>query len=207
MGKDKLSDRTHWDDELYDKFVRLLMELSARKSDDLSAAVQVAKRVASHLEDIVGTAGDTRVRAAAVGGNIRAADGNSAAINGSGRLVDEDKKKDFAGKHLISRLRELVVLELLNQETRPVPLHEIQCVIAEHGFEDSRSAIISQLHRLHQNELIAKPGNMNGLYAITKIGRDHLDTLRSTHGGLLEDWLDGRLDGAGGGSAVKRREA
>lgn len=192
MSEDFSSKRKQWDQELLDKFVKeILMEIAAHKHHDSAAALSVAKRLSGYLDEFVNSLEETphtTERDAGLNGVRDAAPNSDGMVRPS---FATSRKRESIGRNFVSRLRELVVLDYLNDETRPIALHEVQSVVASKGFQDSESAVISQLHRLHQNALIEKPDNMNGVYLITQEGRHHLARLRETHGAMLEEWLCG----------------
>lgn len=93
---------------------------------------------------------------------------------------------DEIGRNQRSRVRELVVLEILAQEAKAYSLQQIMSGLAHRGFkEDTSSAVVSQLHRLKKQELIRQPSSSTGMYEITNAGLGHARTLRSSFGSYL----------------------
>lgn len=93
---------------------------------------------------------------------------------------------DEIGRNQRSRVRELVVLEILAQEAKAYSLQQIMSGLAQRGFkEDTSSAVVSQLHRLKKQELIRQPASSTGMYEITNAGLGHARNLRSSFGAYL----------------------
>jgi hypothetical protein len=93
---------------------------------------------------------------------------------------------DEIGRNQRSRVRELVVLEILAQEAKAYSLQQIMGGLSQRGFkDDTNSAVVSQLHRLRKQELIRQPAGSSGMYEITNAGLGHARTLRSSFGPYL----------------------
>lgn len=93
---------------------------------------------------------------------------------------------DEIGRNQRSRVRELVVLEILAQEAKAYSLQQIMSGLTQRGFkDDTSSAVVSQLHRLKKQELIRQPASSTGMYEITNAGLGHARTLRSSFGPYL----------------------
>lgn len=89
------------------------------------------------------------------------------------------------GRNQRSRLREIVVLSALEQEKRAYPLQQLMSVLRNRGFDDSKGAVVSHLHRLKALELVDMPSSGSGMYSITPQGLIHLQRLRTDFGHLL----------------------
>jgi len=92
---------------------------------------------------------------------------------------------DDIGRNQRSRLRELVLLEVLAKDNRAFALQQLMAALAAKGFNDTNGAVVSQLHRLKRVGVVDQPGN--GMYVLTDAGLGHLRRLRSSFGGLLGD--------------------
>jgi hypothetical protein len=98
----------------------------------------------------------------------------------------EGSALDEIGRNQRSRVRELVILEALSQETKAYSLQQVMAALAQRGFkEDTPSAVVSQLHRLKKLDLIRQPANSTGMYEITNAGLGHARSLRSSFGPYL----------------------
>jgi hypothetical protein len=102
-----------------------------------------------------------------------------------GPVGDDPDSEDFddIGRNQRSRLRELVLLEVMAKDHRAYALQQLMTALAAKGFSDSNGAVVSQLHRLKRVGIVEQPGN--GMYVITDAGLGHLRRLRSSFGGLL----------------------
>ena len=102
-----------------------------------------------------------------------------------GPVPDEADGDDFddIGRNQRSRLRELVLLEVMAKDHRAYALQQLMTALAAKGFSDTNGAVVSQLHRLKRVGVVDQPGN--GMYIITDSGLGHLRRLRSSFGGLL----------------------
>ncbi len=102
-----------------------------------------------------------------------------------GPLPDDDggDDQDNIGRNQRSRLRELVLLEVMAKDHRAFALQQLMVALAAKGFGDTNGAVVSQLHRLKKVGVVDQPGN--GMYIITDAGLGHLRRLRSSFGGLL----------------------
>ncbi len=89
------------------------------------------------------------------------------------------------GRNQRSRLREIVLLSALEQEKRAYPLQQLMAVLRTRGFDDSKGAVVSHLHRLKALELVDLPSGGSGMYSITTQGLAHLQRLRTDFGHLL----------------------
>ncbi|WP_295559906.1 hypothetical protein [uncultured Hyphomicrobium sp.] len=105
---------------------------------------------------------------------------SAAETDADGAAIDE------IGRNQRSRVRELVVLEILAQEAKAYSLQQIMSGLTQRGFkEDTSSAVVSQLHRLKKQDLIRQPAASTGMYEITNAGLGHARTLRSSFGPYL----------------------
>ncbi len=89
------------------------------------------------------------------------------------------------GRNQRSRVRELVLLEALAREAKAFSLQQLMAALAQQGFHDTPSAVVSQLHRLKKLELIRQPAGSTGMYEITNAGLGHARNLRSSFGPYL----------------------
>ena len=90
---------------------------------------------------------------------------------------------DDIGRNQRSRVREMVLLETLESEHHAMPLQQLTKALKSANFDDTSSAIVSQLHRLKKLGVIDQPAN--GMYAITEAGLVHLRLLRKNFGPLI----------------------
>lgn len=102
-----------------------------------------------------------------------------------GPVAEETDGDDFddIGRNQRSRLRELVLLEVMAKDHRAFALQQLMTALSAKGFSDSNGAVVSQLHRLKRVGVVDQPGN--GMYVITDAGLGHLRRLRSSFGGLM----------------------
>lgn len=114
------------------------------------------------------------------------------ALNGAAHpahdLDDDDGTGDRdggLGRNQRSRVRELVLLEVLGRDSKAVSLQQLMAALAQRGFNDTPSAVVSQLHRLKKLELIRQPAGSTGMYEITNEGLGHGRNLRSSFGPYL----------------------
>jgi hypothetical protein len=92
---------------------------------------------------------------------------------------------DEIGRNQRSRVRELVLLEALSRETKAYSLQQLMTALAQRGFQDTPSAVVSQLHRLKKLDLIRQPAGSTGMYEITNAGLGHARNLRSSFGAYV----------------------
>jgi hypothetical protein len=92
---------------------------------------------------------------------------------------------DEIGRNQRSRVRELVLLEALSREAKAYSLQQLMGSLAQRGFQDTPSAVVSQLHRLKKLDLIRQPSGATGMYEITNAGLGHARNLRSSFGAYL----------------------
>lgn len=92
---------------------------------------------------------------------------------------------DEIGRNQRSRVRELVLLEALSREAKAFSLQQLMGALTQRGFQDTSSAVVSQLHRLKKLDLIRQPAGAAGMYEITNAGLGHARTLRSSFGAYL----------------------
>lgn len=92
---------------------------------------------------------------------------------------------DEIGRNQRSRVRELVLLEVLSREAKAYSLQQLLSALQQRGFQDTPSAVVSQLHRLKKLELIRQPSGGTGMYEITNAGLGHARSLRSSFGAYL----------------------
>lgn len=71
-----------------------------------------------------------------------------------------------------SLVREMVLLEIMEREGRPVTLAELIAEITPMGLTDSPGAVVTQLNRLKTAGLVDRPAD--GIYKITAEGVRHL---------------------------------
>lgn len=102
-----------------------------------------------------------------------------------GPVADDGDADDFddIGRNQRSRLRELVLLEVMAKDHRAFALQQLMTALSSKGFADTNGAVVSQLHRLKRVGVVEQPGN--GMYLITDAGLGHLRRLRSSFGDLL----------------------
>jgi len=89
---------------------------------------------------------------------------------------------DDIGRNQRSRLRELAILEVLSGAARPFSLAQLMTALDARGFDDTSSAVVSQLHRLKKTGIVEQAAN--GIYEITDGGLAHLRKLRASFGAL-----------------------
>jgi hypothetical protein len=92
---------------------------------------------------------------------------------------------DDIGRNQRSRVREMVLLEALGREAKAYSLQQLLGALSQRGFQDTPSAVVSQLHRLKKLELIRQPANSTGMYEITNAGLGHARNLRSSFGSYV----------------------
>ncbi len=102
---------------------------------------------------------------------------------GSSALFIPPSDADDIGRNQRSRVREMVLLETLESEHHALPLQQLTKALKGANFDDTSSAIVSQLHRLKKVGVIDQPAN--GMYAITEAGLVHLRLLRKNFGPLI----------------------
>ncbi len=88
-----------------------------------------------------------------------------------------------AGRNQRSKVRELVLLELLERENRACTLQQLMAGLNSKGFGDTNAAVVSQLHRLKALGVVHVPGS--GIYEITDPGLGHLRKLRTSFGAFV----------------------
>ena len=141
-----------------------------RLLDDIRQRLDVAEQVLATEE----AATNPSVLAASLP-SASAANGTDA----DGSALDE------IGRNQRSRVRELVLLEALSRETKAYSLQQLMTALAQRGFHDTQSAVVSQLHRLKKLNLIRQPENSTGMYEITDAGLGHARSLRSSFGAYV----------------------
>lgn len=87
------------------------------------------------------------------------------------------------GRNQRSRIREAVLLEIIELNGGPCALTSLMVEIGFRGLNDSQAAVVSHLHRMKAGGLIGQPGN--GFYDVTGDGLEHLRKLRATLGTLM----------------------
>lgn len=92
---------------------------------------------------------------------------------------------DELGRNQRTRLRELVLLTVLEKEKKAYPLQQLLSDVNRQGFDATRSAIISQLNRMIADDYLETPSKGSGMYTITKDGLVHLQELRTNFAHLL----------------------
>lgn len=102
-----------------------------------------------------------------------------------GPVAEDAAADDFddIGRNQRSRLRELVLLEVLAKDHRAYALQQLMTALVAKGFSDSNGAVVSQLHRLKRVGVVDQPSS--GMYIITDAGLGHLRRLKSNFGDLL----------------------
>lgn len=156
-----------------DQAARLAARDPAQAIALISDLVAKAKTIADYAEIRVAS-GAGLVAPAAVSGEGR---------SGSSGLAVAGGDADDLGRNQRSRIREVVVLEILQRQGAPCALSALMSGLASRGFSDSQAAVVSHLHRLKSNGLIAQPGN--GFYDITSEGHGHLRRLKASLGSLV----------------------
>jgi hypothetical protein len=144
-----------------------------RLLDDIRQRLDVAEQVLATEEAAAGTsayATPLPPAQAAVGAADAEADGSA---------LDE------IGRNQRSRVRELVLLDALSRETKAYSLQQLMAALAQRGFQDTQSAVVSQLHRLKKLGLIRQPENSTGMYEVTDAGLGHARSLRASFGAYL----------------------
>lgn len=137
--------------------------------------------------DIVEEVIDTAAGASA----SHSVDARADALNGAAHAHEADDEDGAAdrdgglGRNQRSRVRELVLLEVLGRDSKAVSLQQLMAALAQRGFHDTPSAVVSQLHRLKKLELIRQPAGSTGMYEITNEGLGHGRNLRSSFGPYL----------------------
>lgn len=106
-----------------------------------------------------------------------------ASPGGNAAIPAQASEADDIGRNQRSRVREMVLLETLESEHHALPLQQLTKALKGANFDDTSSAIVSQLHRLKKVGVIDQPAN--GMYAITEAGLVHLRVLRKNFGPLI----------------------
>ncbi len=113
-----------------------------------------------------------------------AASGGSQRVSAATVAAPESTSEaDDIGRNQRSRVREMVLLETLESEHHAMPLQQLTKALKAANFDDTSSAIVSQLHRLKKLGVIDQPAN--GMYAISEEGLVHLRLLRKNFGPLI----------------------
>jgi hypothetical protein len=99
--------------------------------------------------------------------------------------TNEGSAFDEIGRNQRSRVRELALLEALGREAKAYSLQQLLGALSQRGFQDTPSAVVSQLHRLKKLELIRQPAGSAGMYEITNAGLGHARNLRSSFAAYL----------------------
>ena len=102
---------------------------------------------------------------------------------GMGTVPETNSEADDIGRNQRSRVREMVLLETLESQHHAMPLQQLTKALKSANFDDTSSAIVSQLHRLKKLGVIDQPAN--GMYAISEEGLVHLRLLRKNFGPLI----------------------
>lgn len=164
----------------------VLRAMVERVGSSPAAIKQLAAEIRSKLDALETLAdafpGSGPARSPAANSRIGSAD-SYAALG----PVPDDPGDDYddIGRNQRSRLRELVLLEVLAKDNRAFALQQLMAALAAKGFNDTNGAVVSQLHRLKRVGVVDQPGN--GMYVLTDAGLGHLRRLRSSFGGLLGD--------------------
>ena len=90
---------------------------------------------------------------------------------------------DDLGRNQKSRVREAVVLDIIQGNAGPCALSKLMSGLAARRIVVGQPAVVSHLHRLKLAGLITQPGN--GFYDITSDGLGHLRKLRASLGSLV----------------------
>ena len=117
------------------------------------------------------------------GGAGHASNGAASLPTAGTMVAAHTSDSDDIGRNQRSRVREMVLLETLETEHHALPLQQLTKALKAASFDDTSSAIVSQLHRLKKVGVIDQPAN--GMYAITEAGLVHLRLLRKNFGPLI----------------------
>lgn len=120
---------------------------------------------------------------ASAAANAASHGGAAPASPGGATMQTQASEADDIGRNQRSRVREIVLLETLESEHHALPLQQLTKALKGASFDDTSSAIVSQLHRLKKVGVIDQPAN--GMYAITEAGLVHLRLLRKNFGPLI----------------------
>lgn len=156
-------------------FTPLVTVSSTQPAEGRRILEEIRSRLAV-IEGVIETTSEAAIYAAPAGLSTR----DFAAVDeADGAPLDE------IGRNQRSRVRELVLLESLGRETKAYSLQQLMAALAQKGFQDSPSAVVSQLHRLKKLDLIRQPAGSTGMYEITTAGLGHARSLRSSFGSYL----------------------
>lgn len=164
---------------IFSAFVReVFTPLVALSSTEPAEGKRILDEIRSRLDlvaDVIATTSEAASYAAP-----------SALAKGAPPLEEADGAPlDEIGRNQRSRVRELLLLESLGRETKAYSLQQLMAALAMKGFQDSPSAVVSQLHRLKKLDLIRQPSGSTGMYEITTAGLGHARSLRSSFGSYL----------------------
>ncbi|MFA5950640.1 MAG: hypothetical protein WC807_10190 [Hyphomicrobium sp.] len=95
----------------------------------------------------------------------------------------QESDLDDLGRNQRSRIREAVILDIIERNAAPCALQKLMTGLAGRRIVDTQAAVVSHLHRLKSNGLITQPGS--GFYDITTDGLGHLRKLRASLGSLV----------------------
>ncbi|MGH1349983.1 MAG: hypothetical protein ACRBBN_04130 [Methyloligellaceae bacterium] len=93
-------------------------------------------------------------------------------------------KSPDLGRNQLSKLRELVIVQLFFHSESAISLIEIKQELKEQGFISSDSAVNSQLHRLVETKIIKRVDT--GIYQRTEATLAHCSKLQTSFGKFLE---------------------
>lgn len=165
-----------------DVFTPLIAQTGIPAAERRKLLAEIRSRL-DIVEEVIDTAAGTHAQSA--GARSHTLNGASDAAHD---LDDEDGAGDRdggLGRNQRSRVRELVLLEVLGRDSKAVSLQQLMTALAQRGFNDTPSAVVSQLHRLKKLELIRQPAGSTGMYEITNEGLGHGRNLRSSFGPYL----------------------
>ena len=91
---------------------------------------------------------------------------------------------DEIGRNQRSRVREMMLLDIMSSDARPFSLQQLMRALEDGGFDDASAAVVSQLHRMKKVGIIEQPAN--GMYEITQEGLGHLRKLKTSFGALVK---------------------
>ncbi len=184
QGHDEMdgdSGRIDFSSELGAKFqTAILLPLMSRAvvaPDEVHAFIEMMRDKLDALSSLMPQGGVMR------GGAGHASNGAASLPTAGTMVAAHTSDSDDIGRNQRSRVREMVLLETLETEHHALPLQQLTKALKAASFDDTSSAIVSQLHRLKKVGVIDQPAN--GMYAITEAGLVHLRLLRKNFGPLI----------------------
>lgn len=165
---------------------QLFAPLHARAATDPASVQRVIDTVRVRLDllqrslDVLsGLSGSTAFAAApsAAAPMSTAAEDDPAAVSPLSTRPSAESAEERPGSANVRRrqrslVREMVLLEIMERESRPVTLAELIAEITPMGLTDSPGAVVTQLNRLKTAGLVDRPAD--GIYRITAEGARHL---------------------------------